>query len=322
MMRIALLCYPRWWREARGEEVTGLLMDSAEAKGRRSPSPADLVNLAVHGLRLRIGTSITQPSRPVRNRISVVALALLTAVCTTLLIFGEWAPWDPQTSMQSAPIANVTTGSFCYLAGILAALAVALGRPTSGRRLAVCCGLIAVAVIWAPVGQFAQSFGLTRPPGTVLVFVAVLSVLASIGDPLPPRGSRGLFTLLAATPTVGAVLVTALSLGPEPWFYYRHPDQTALRISGGILLGIGLTVIAVVLLAGGRRVWSSALAVNAVPWLLLFVLDPLLANISYWPMGGAGLLAAVILTGLLIGLTAVFLSRRPQPSRSSLASSE
>jgi hypothetical protein len=127
--------------------------------------------------------------------------------------------------------------------------------------------------------------------------------------------------LFAAIPTVGAVCVTALSLGPEPWFFYRSPDQMSLRVSGGILLGIALAVIAVVLMLGGNRQWASAIAANAVPWLLLFSLDPRLGSIAYWPLGDARLLAAVIVVALLIGLTATAVTRL-QPRRSSLARSE
>lgn len=314
MMRLALLCYPRWWREARGEEVIGLLMDSAEANGRRRPSAADLLNLAAHGLKLRTGTSATSVNHQVRNRVSVLALAFLAAVCTTLLIFGEWAPWDPRTSLESSPIANVTTGSLCYLAGLLAVIAAALGRVTAARRLAVACGLTALAIMLPPVADLAHNYGLTRPPGAILAFIALLSALASLGHPHPPRGSRKLFVFLAAIPTIGAVCVTALSLGPEPWFFYRLPDQVSLRISGGILLGIALAVIAVVLLLGGNRHWASPVAANAVPWLLLFNLDPSLGTIAHWPTGDARLLAAVIILALLTGLTATTFTRQPASS--------
>ncbi|WP_049797234.1 hypothetical protein [Kribbella flavida] len=53
--RTALLCYPRWWREARGEEALGVLLDSAEAAGRYRADPRDLLDLAVHGVLARDG---------------------------------------------------------------------------------------------------------------------------------------------------------------------------------------------------------------------------------------------------------------------------
>lgn len=314
--RAVLRCYPLWWREQRGEEALGVLQDSAEARGHADPR--DVLNLAAHGVRLRLGRAgAPTTDRSLRNRISVIALALLAAVCSTLLIFGEWAPWDHSTSFGHTPIANLTTGSICYLAGLLAAVAAAFGRATAARRLAVFSGVTALLIMWAPIDQFVQSHGFTRPPGVILAFSAALCALVAVGEPVPPRGSRSLFVLLAAVPTAGAVLVTALSLGPDTWYYYRLPDQIAVRTSGGILVGIGLMVIAIVLLVGGYRSWARAIAVNSVPWLLLFSSDPLLSGFAVLPMGGLGLLVAVIGLALLAGIGVVTVGRRLQPARNS-----
>lgn len=321
LYRAVLKCYPRWWREQHADEALGLLRDSAEARGR--VDLRDLLNLVAHAAWLRL-----TPSGPptlvqgIRNRVSLIAMSLLAASCSTLLIFGEWAPWDPRSSMEAAPVANVTSGSICYLAGLLAAIAVAFNRATAGRWLAAFSGVSALAIMWAPIEQLAHSNGFTRPPGTILGFVAVVCALATVGVPRLPRGSRGPVVLLGLIPTIGAVLVTAASLGPEPWFYYRLADQTSVRINGGILLGIGLMVIAVVLLIGGSRVWAAALAVNSMPWLLLVSLDLQLRGFAVLPMGGIGLLAVVIVVALLAGMTAVTISRRLQPAENSVARSE
>ncbi|MEV8377349.1 hypothetical protein AB0P21_31710 [Kribbella sp. NPDC056861] len=154
--RAVLRCYPRWWREQHGEEALGLLLDSAEARGRTDLR--DLLNLAVHAARLRV----TQAGPPtmtqgVRNRVSVIAVPLLAAVSSTFLIFGEWAPWDPQTSMEASPLGNLTTGSICFLAGLLAAIAATLGRATAARWLGAFSGASAVALMFPPIDQLASA---------------------------------------------------------------------------------------------------------------------------------------------------------------------
>lgn len=319
--RAVLKCYPRWWRDQHGDEALGLLLDSADARGRIDSR--DLFNLVLHAARLRLGNA-GPPTfvQGLRNRLSVIAVSLLAAICSTFLVFGEWAPWDPRSSLAASPVGNLTTGSICFAAGLLAAIAMTLGRPTAARCLAALSALSALAIMAPPVEQLADSFGFTRPPGALLAFAAVIGALATIGEPLRPRGSRGLFALLAAAPSIGTVTVTALTIQPEPWFFYRLPDEVALRVIGGGLLGIALLVVAVVLLIGGSRVWAAALAVNSLPWLMLLSFVPFLGDTSVLPTSGAVLLAMVIALALLVGMAAVTLNRRFQPARNSVSRSE
>jgi hypothetical protein len=321
--RAVLKCYPRWWREQHGEEALGLLLDTAEARGRTDLK--DLLNLAAHAARLRL----TQAGPPtlvqgIRNRVSVIAVALLAAVCSTFLIFGEWAPWDPQTSMEASPIGNVTTGSICFLAGLVAALAAALGRATAGRWLAAFSGVSALAIMLPPIDQLASGYGFSRPPGAILGFTALIAALAALGEPqLPNSGARGLSISLGALPAIGAALISALSLHADSWFFYRSPDQIILWFSAGILLGIGLLANAIaVLLSGGSRAWATALAVNSMPWLLLFYFDSARGYDTVLPLGVVVLVVAVIGAATLIGIIAVTVNRRSQAARNSLASSE
>ncbi|WBQ05382.1 hypothetical protein [Kribbella sp. CA-293567] len=344
--RAVLRCYPRWWREQHGEEALGLLLDSAGASGRTDPR--DLLNLAAHAARVRF----TQAGPPtliqgIRNRVSVIAAPLLAAISSTFLIFGEWAPWDPQTSMVPSPIGNLTTGSICFLAGLLAALAAALGRATAARWLAAFSGISALAIMLPPIEQLASGFGFTRPPGGILGFTALIAALAALGEPRWPNAwsadsaidgarepaghsgdpgrarSRGLVIFLGALPTIGALPIGASALNTDSWFFYRSPDQLLLWFSAGILLGIGLLAIAVtVLLSGGSRAWATALAVNSMPWLLLFYFDSLRGYDTVLPLGVVIVLVAVIGAATLIGIVAITVSRRSQSARNSVASSE
>lgn len=322
LYRAVLKCYPRWWRDQHGDEALGLLLDSAEARGRTDFR--DLLNLAAHAARVRI-TSAGPPTleQGIRNRASVIAIAVLAAISSTFLIFGEWAPWDPGTSRGGSPIGNLTTGTICFAAGLLAAIAMVLGRATAGRWLAAFSAVSALAIMWAPIEQLAEGQGFTRPPGGILALVVVIGLLAAVGEPRTPRGSRGLFALLVASPAVTAVTSTALSLQPEPWYFYRLPDQITLRISLGIVLGATLGVLAVVLLVAGHRAWGAALAINSLPWLPLFVYAPLLRHADALLAGSFSLMLAVAVSALLAGLIAVRISRRRQPEAgNSVASSE
>ncbi|WP_328331728.1 hypothetical protein OHA70_12180 [Kribbella sp. NBC_00382] len=340
LYRGVLSCYPRWWREQHGEEALGLLLDSAEARGHADPR--DLLNLAAHAVRVRL-TQSGPPTliRGIRNRVSVIAVTLLAAISSTFLIFGEWAPWDPQTGMTNSPVANVTTGLFCFLAGLLAAIAMVFDRAIAARWLAAVSAMSALAIMWLPIQQLAESHGFTRPPGTILLFTAVIATLAAAGHPArsksagtspTPRRSRGRFALLVASPSIGAVLMTALSVQSDHWFFYREPGQDSLRVGLGVLLGTALIVVAVVLLLAGHRSWGAALAINSVPWLLLFYLNGLVGGawtsdgplgvVSSMPFGGIGVLLAVVLSALVAGRIAVRINRRRQPAGNSVASSE
>lgn len=321
LYRGVLSCYPRWWREQRGDEVLGVLQESADQRGH--DDPRDLLNLAVHGIRLRLGPAgAAGPGRQVLDRVSVVAMALLSTVCVTLLVFGEWAPWDPQSSFGHTPIGNLTTGSISYLAGLLALVAAVAGRSTLARGLAAFATVSALVMMAPPVDQLIMDQGFARPPGIHLLYVAALGGLASLGTPRPPRDSRALLALMAAVPTGAALFLTARSLGHESWFYYRSPYQEALRANGGMLLGIALAVIAIVLVIGGRRTWAAAIAANSMPWLLLSYVDLRRGGVGQLSSNGVGLLATVVALALLLGLIAIRISRRRQPAGNSVASTE
>ncbi|MEV8377348.1 hypothetical protein AB0P21_31705 [Kribbella sp. NPDC056861] len=164
--------------------------------------------------------------------------------------------------------------------------------------------------------------------------MALISALAALGEPRLSTdrseyaGSRSLLSCLGALPTIGAVLISALSLHSDSWFYYRSPEQTSVRVSAGILLGIALLAAAIaVLLTDGSRSWAAALAVNSMPWLLLFYTAATLGTSTVEPRQDFALLAAVAALATLAGVAAVSLgrrseSRRSQSARNSVASSE
>jgi hypothetical protein len=68
--RRLLLCYPRQYRKARGEEIVATFLDLAPPD-RARPTVREAANLVRHGLRCRLG-------RP--NSRTVVLWAVLTAI--------------------------------------------------------------------------------------------------------------------------------------------------------------------------------------------------------------------------------------------------
>ena len=56
--RAALRWYPASWRRANADALLGTLLDRADHEGRTEPTPAELRNLAVVGLRKRWVTTL------------------------------------------------------------------------------------------------------------------------------------------------------------------------------------------------------------------------------------------------------------------------
>jgi hypothetical protein len=104
--RRLLLCYPRQYRRARGEEIVATFLDLAPAD-RTRPTGREAVNLVRHGLRCRLG-------RP-RSR-TVVLWAVLTAVVWGLLAgaFATRLAWE---TARPLPTEAEATALFSGLLG-------------------------------------------------------------------------------------------------------------------------------------------------------------------------------------------------------------
>ncbi|ABW10656.1 hypothetical protein Franean1_1202 [Parafrankia sp. EAN1pec] len=142
--RRLLLCYPRRWREARGEELLGTLLDGAEAAGRTRPSRAEVVDLVVHGLATRCALAAAVAGR---RRIMRVALVVTYPATGTVLALGR------HTDLLRPPLSLLL---------VLAVLAVP--------------ALAGAAVTRAPGRRGAGPRGLVAATGAVLGWVALLGV--------------------------------------------------------------------------------------------------------------------------------------------------
>jgi len=130
--RRLLLCYPRLYRQDRGDEIVATFLDLAPL-GRTRPTIREAVNLIRHGLRCRLG-------RP--NSRSVVLWAALTAIVWGLFIgaFATRLGWQTArplptraeaTELFSGMLGRDATGHV----GVDPALFVIYGSPLGSHNL-------------------------------------------------------------------------------------------------------------------------------------------------------------------------------------------
>lgn len=233
------------------------------------------------------------PKTPTRERVYLLALAVLTAVLT--LIFNPGEPVGPDIDSY-VPIANAIIADPGYLfdaqafqanfwsMGYPTLLAIMLGVTGSLTGVTIFQAVLVGTLVFVP-------WLLTRhiPGPTRLISPAVLAVTPAIW---------GIGTSIAYETTYAVVLCYALAIAWSIRIAPPHSQVLTLILSGlsGLLLGIGvliqsktvivLPVIAVLLLRTQRKaIWAGAVgfALPIVPWVIrnLFVLgtpNPLAEN--------------------------------------------
>jgi len=252
--RSALRWYPRSWRRANGDALIGTLLDVAEAGGRTAPTASERRDLAVAGLRLRVGALLPET---VRDRASALAIGLAAGL-SLVLIFGQW--WAPfGFGPYPKPDHIVYQVLPFYGLWIAAAGAALLGWPIVARvvaALTVPAGLFAMNV---PDGDF-----LYRPSLLTYLFFVGLAVIALLGDPVRMRRRR------AVAIAVGSGVAIALG-----WFWlYRPQGPWSLTFPRGSMMELVVSPIAAIavlvgvslLLVVRRPLWSAALVIVGIPW--------------------------------------------------------
>nr|WP_241831929.1 hypothetical protein [Parafrankia soli] len=239
--RRLLLCYPRRWREARGEELLGTLLDGAEAAGRTRPSRAEAVDLVVHGLATRCAVGVGVLPAGVRGATAALALAVGAGLSAVCLVMAERQPavdqrlaaWPtvahPWTDRGLGPF--LTTGPLVFVPWL-----VALAAAVAGRRRIMLVALVVTYPATGAVLALGRHTDLLRPPLSLLLVLAVLAVPALAGAAAtraPGRPGAGPRGLVAAT---GAVLGWAALLGA---FGYQFGFWTAP--GGGFLSTVRLS---------------------------------------------------------------------------------
>jgi MFS family permease len=252
-----LRAYPRVWRELHGAEALGLLLDGAEAAGRRRPQLIEVVDLVGHGLASRLGGPVV---RAQLETTATLALAAATTLAVVAFGFGEWWPWRTEYRAPQTVGSFATLGGPLLLAVVAAATATLLGY-RFGRVLLALCAVAALAI--TPIAARTDLDRPSRP------FLLALGLLLALACAAPVRRTTALVLAGGSVLGMGSLTllrVQGLTWDPRQAFYFERLGFPALCV--GALLTSALLGA---LLIGRHRL---ALALNALPWLLLVAASP------------------------------------------------
>jgi len=262
-----LKVYPKHYREARGDEIVGTLLD-ASPTDRERPALSDVADLIMHGTQIRLGLTSDRFAGRVLGRAATPGLLMAAAMAVAFFVFGEWLPvvsHDP-IALRFGPF--WTIGPVVYLAWVLGAAATLLW-PRRERLLAMVCVTVTLTAI--PVGD---SF-FARP------YLWVLLLLVGLGLPavLAPSSMGTRRTRMLA---VGAGLITLATIAlwevgtrPLGTRYFLSLYEQGRRLSHDMPFVAGI-VIAVMcaLLVAGQMDPAGAVAVLLFPALILSAMFP------------------------------------------------
>lgn len=299
--RRLLLAYPsRWWDE-RGEEVLGVLLEGAEARGARRPALGEVVDVVGHGLLARFGPAATLFDDRVRELTASLALASLSALSLLCLLFGEWWPWASSgpsaiAAVPGTPGPFLTAGGPVMVLALLPTVLVLLGAPRAARRVLV---VVAASVLALPV--VAPWLDVNRPAVWTLAGLLGFDLLALVA-PVRRRWAHGMLTAALAASVVWCT-VCGVDLGDDARnaFYYG-PVVHDLDVAAP--LAVGLVVLGAALL--GRFLPA---AVVGSTWLLVLAAQVAHQDPSYAAVLLAGVAALALLVVLHLHVACVLLHR-------------
>ncbi|HTX82565.1 MAG TPA: hypothetical protein VME44_10325 [Streptosporangiaceae bacterium] len=272
--RFLLRAYPAAYRELRGEEIIGTLLE-ATTPGRSWPRLRDIRGLAFSGLRAHAMFNRQLTTRA-NLRIAVLAgVAACLAYSAASFVSVDVMDWT-NGNTQPAPF-----GWPNLLASALTLLAVGLALLT-GRRAVVLGAVIPAAAVVCYVGPWDPGTGATT--AAHLVFLAALVALAG-GSKRPSRGwllPVGLLTVLPLLPDIG------------PQF-------------GPVLFGVLLLAVVAVSIA-----WAVIDARPAIAMSVLFLALwlPAAVNDLMLGLGPAMTIVPALVIATIVGVAALWLLRR------------
>lgn len=260
--RWLMRAYPADYRDRRGEEIIGLLLDGARP-GQRWPTLVEAADLLFGGLRRRMGGV---SSGVVSSGLSVagpVALALAAGLSLFWLTGYELAGEPSWVHDGVSPLGPFETSApIMYAAWVVTAAVVCLvGR--YGRPLI----LLSVALV-AAMPYLADLFNLPQPPGELLLmtnlvyliaptldFDTVLIVLGLVALATPARPAPRTRRAIAA----GALAIAAVAWAGG-WLATQSADYAYVR--HGAFAGAGVAAVAAILVCVGMAIERGQRA----PW--------------------------------------------------------
>ena len=284
---LLLRAYPKAYRERRGDEILATLLEDSSTNGAYESVRVGM-DIVGHGLRLRAGIASDQPAGQVLVSAALPGMMMAAAAALVMPVFGQIVPdfrygpisWGPDTAIWPA---------LC-IAWILGC-AAALLFPKQGRIFAAACVFATViAKFLLPLGPW----GL--PPGFLLLIF--LSAPCLIAPRTSPRRSHRKFSLLVGAVVLGTLVIVAVC---SPWIssggpvFYGEFSRCALYVVGTLI------VCSAVLVATRRWTQGAALALLAIPWLLVPVVDPGVLALSA-TLSAASIAASCLISLGLLGL--------------------
>ena len=248
--RRLLAWYPAQHRHAHGEEMIGVLLASAQ-DGQRRPRPADALNLALGGLRIRARAVLAGSFGPsFTDALAVYSLAIPVMWMFVLLTWAAATAWVMPRSGASGTFALAAT-----IGALLLSAAVPLVLAWRGRRAA------AVAVAFLPAALFTCAAGWAPPSlgfASADSLFAVLQVVALAASPGPRRGARVMtrwtWGVVCAAGVAAAVPLYAIA-------FWRMPAGAAALTFGAV----ALTAAAALLLTIPKPVAARLIVLLTAP---------------------------------------------------------
>ncbi|AUG76995.1 hypothetical protein CFP65_2142 [Kitasatospora sp. MMS16-BH015] len=198
-LRITLRLHPTAYRREMGAELSAVFADATAGAGRWATG-RELLDLAAHGLRLRLGLGSSGAPAHAAGLAAPFAAGALAAEVASLVSGWRWG-WEGMDFALTHPMSSGGQEQYSGLLGLLALLAALSGRWTAARLLAP---VAVLALLWNFVFNDFRDW---TPHG--LVFVAsnygprllwLLILLAAPRD-LLRRSWRSALTVLAGAAT-------------------------------------------------------------------------------------------------------------------------
>jgi hypothetical protein len=164
-----LLIYPKAYREERGEEILGTLLDASPSH-KSYPALRDVLDVTLHGLQMRLGLTADRFVGRVLGLAAMPGLVIAAVLSIFLAIFGEWLPHVGQAAPMNGPLSMAAL--LVYVAWVLGAAGGVIW-PHRRRVFAAVCVLVTVLVVASTIGR--HGFPTARP--------AMMALVAGFGLP-------------------------------------------------------------------------------------------------------------------------------------------
>ncbi len=282
---LLLRAYPKRYRERRGEEILTTLLEDAPTYGTYESMRVGM-DIAAHGLRLRVGIASDQLAGRVLVAAALPGMMMAAAAAMVMPAFGQVLPdirngpgsWGPDTAIWPGLC-------IAWILGCVAALVF----PKRGRLFAaVCVAATVIVEFLLPIAPW----GL--PPGFLLLIS--LAVPCLLAPRTSPRRSHRRFALLVGAVVLGTLAVVSVR---SPWVsspvFYEEFNRCAPYVAGTVI------VCSASLLITRRWVQGSGLALLAIPWLLVPIVEP-------GPLALSSALSVAALCAISVGLLGLWFS--------------